>query len=60
LAQKWEDLGYEAPLLVGDVEGEWVLVWGDGLQPTSDCWLKDIRKLADMDVELGQASERAA
>jgi hypothetical protein len=48
---KWnelmETLKEKSSLLVGESDGVWVLVWGEGLTTSDTSWLKDIRKLAN-------------
>jgi hypothetical protein len=49
---KWEELleqlgeKSDTPLLVGDADGVWTFVWGEGLIPTEKAWFKDVRTLA--------------
>ncbi|MGD9615762.1 MAG: hypothetical protein AB7H90_24220 [Alphaproteobacteria bacterium] len=46
IADRWEELTDEAPLLVGWSEGVWVFVWGHGLTTSKNSWLKDVRDMA--------------
>jgi hypothetical protein len=51
LQEKWAEIletkgkKPDIPLLVGDAEGMWTFVWGEGLTVTADSWFKDIRDL---------------
>ncbi|MGN6486304.1 MAG: hypothetical protein ACTHLT_00610 [Devosia sp.] len=50
ISERWAEIvGEENPdltLLVGDGDGVYILVWGEGLTPSEDAWFKDIRVLA--------------
>jgi len=55
IAQKWEELlantrtmadKKHVPLLVGESQPGYVLVWGEGLTTSKDSWLQDVQELA--------------
>lgn len=48
---KWVDLEYDSPLLIGDgANGTVTLAWGEGLATSKDSWFKDIRVWAGVPV----------
>jgi hypothetical protein len=47
LLEKWEEIDGEGhPLLVGDSDGLWVFIYGDGLTTSATSWFKDVRDRA--------------
>lgn len=46
--EKWTEVGGEVPLLVGDADGCWVLIYGKGLNVLKEAWLDDIRELGGL------------
>jgi hypothetical protein len=53
IAERWSELlevwGLKSSLLVGEAEGVWVFVWGEGLRTpdgSRSSWLKDVNDLA--------------
>lgn len=41
-----EDQEETLTLLVGEADGDWILVWGEGLETTERSWFKNVKTLA--------------
>jgi len=51
LSEKWEEMEQGAPLLVGEADGVWTLIWGEGLKTTHEAWFKDVRVRAKLNTD---------
>jgi len=56
ISERWEQFGYGVPLLVGDVDGVYVFVWGEGLTTSETSWLKAVSELSSNGEEEFEAA----
>lgn len=62
IQEKWEEVldqgGDEpsTPLLVGEAEGVWAFIWGEGLTTSESSWFKDVRSLSKRNGKLDDAA----
>ena len=60
--EKWIEIADNVPLLVGNADGVWVLVWGEGLTaPNEDeAWFQSIENFAKLKPAKNKSTKRRA
>lgn len=46
ILQDWDDDERHCPLLVGETDGGFTFIWGNGLSTSPSAWFQDVRDLA--------------
>lgn len=66
IQEKWSEIletqeeKPDIPLLVGDADGVWTFVWGEGLMVSADSWFRDVRSLGRESKTTGGATTTLA
>jgi hypothetical protein len=42
ISERWDEMGFDVPLLVAWGDGAWVFVWGEGLTTSESSWMQEI------------------
>jgi hypothetical protein len=51
IEDRWLEMEFEVPLLVGIIETGWTLAWGKGLKAADDSWLRPVGEFAQRDED---------